>query len=409
MQGRINLIESLIKTLLDENKIPELKNSLNISFSVISSGYYRTYKKSRLVVLVFQNSKLVFVIKFYKSNNENLYHEFKEQKLFYNLYTDLIPKPILCEKINGFQILVESPIDGKLFSRYFQDNVSKTSTKNSLKLILDFNNKLNSGLEPSTFVTLNNEVTSMLDSFSNNYSLEKSDLEFIEQSKLIFLEFFKEKHISQRYSNNDFIQKNFIISNGKPILIDFEFLRKTTMYFFEWFQFFKYASNISNDYIHDIIVSKPENFFFQLALQEFSKYKKNDKFSIACRVIFEIFDFERKMTVFSKGYVIFLKNEMKICIDDLKLRFENKVNFDEISDLSKTEGEFFSNSYTKIIDYKNNNFDEVHLSLKNIIKEKDEIISERENSIEQLNDYIDLIHNSKIWKLMQFLLGHSKN
>jgi hypothetical protein len=101
LQGRINLIESLIKTLLDENKIPELKNSLNISFSVISSGYYRTYKKSRLAVLVFQNSKLVFVIKFYKSNDENLYDEFKEQKLFYNLYTDLIPKPILCEKING--------------------------------------------------------------------------------------------------------------------------------------------------------------------------------------------------------------------------------------------------------------------------------------------------------------------
>ena len=403
------MIESLIKTLLDENKIPELKNSLNISFSVISSGYYRTYKKSRLVVLVFQNSKLVFVIKFYKSNNENLYHEFKEQKLFYNLYTDLIPKPILCEKVNGFQILVENPINGKMFSRYFQDNMSKTSTKNSLKLILDFNNKLNSGLEPSTFVTLNNEVTSMLDSFCNNYSLEKSDLEFIEQSKLIFLEFFKEKNISQRYSNNDFLQKNIIISNGKPILIDFEFLRKTTMYFFEWFQFFKYASNISNDYIHDIIVSKPENFFFQMALQEFSKYKKNDKFSIACRVIFEIFDFERKMAVFSKGYVISLKNEMKICIDDLKLRFENKVNFDEISDLSKTEREFFSNSYYKITNYKNSNFDEVNLSLKNIIKEKDEIILERENSIEQLNDYVNLIHNSKIWKLMQFLLGHSKN
>ena len=403
------MIESLIKTLLDENKIPELKNSLNISFSVISSGYYRTYKKSRLVVLVFQNSKLVFVIKFYKSNNENLYHEFEEQKSLYNLHPDLIPKPILCEKVNGFQILVENPINGKMFSRYFQDNMSKTSTENSLKLILDFNNKLNSGLEPSTFVTLNNEVTSMLDSFCNNYSLEKSDLEFIEQSKLIFLEFFKEKNISQRYSNNDFLQKNFIISNGKPILIDFEFLRKTTMYFFEWFQFFKYASNISNDYIHDIIVSKPENFFFQMALQEFSKYKKNDKFSIACRVIFEIFDFERKMAVFSKGYVISLKNEMKICIDDLKLRFENKVNFDEISDLSKTEREFFSNSYYKITNYKNSNFDEVNLSIKNIIKEKDEIILERENSIEHLNDYINFIHNSKIWKLMQFLLGHSKN
>ena len=54
--------------------------------------------------------------------------------------------------------------------------------------------------------------------------------------------------------------------------------------------------------------------------------------------------------------------------------------------------------------------------LEKSLKDKDDVILGLENSIEQLNDsieqlngHINFIHNSKIWKLMQFLFGHSKN
>lgn len=48
-------------------------------------------------------------------------------------------------------------------------------------------------------------------------------------------------------------------------------------------------------------------------------------------------------------------------------------------------------------------------SLKKSLLEKDKLILSYKNSMEQLNNYVNLINDSKIWKLIQFLLGHSKN
>ncbi|WP_220462847.1 hypothetical protein [Nitrosopumilus sp. b2] len=394
-----------------------MSNSEDIAFLAISSGNYRSPYKGRLVVLVFQQTKLIFIMKFYKSNNIDILQEFQTQKLFNAIYPELISKPILCEKINEFYILVEKPVIGKNFKKYFFEHLDRNSTKNSIKLILNFYKKLNSQLEQSNFLNMSNEITSIFENFIRNYPLEKHEINFIYECKSIFYEYFKDKVVFQRYSNNDFIFKNFIISNKQPILVDFEFTKKTTLYFFEWFQFFKYNWSLSNDYIHDLFLSEIEDPFFHLALHEFSKYKQNDKFSISCRLIFEICEFEKKLSVFSNGSKQILKKDMRILLNDLKLRFNNQVNFNLISDLSKTEKKLFDITYEKLTNYKKTfelnslknsindkdfvidglekSLNETNLFLENAIKEKDKIILGHEDSINEQQQYIEKIIREK--------------
>ena len=94
------------------------------------------------------------------------------------------------------------------------------------------------------------------------------------------------------------------------------------------------------------------------------------------------------------------ENSFSIFYREFKSKYSEKKSPTELIKISKE------------LDEKSKELDEktiLNSSLKKSLLEKDEIISERENSIEQLNNYVNLIHNSKIWKLMQFLLGHSKN
>ena len=135
------MIQSLLNTLLNEQKIPELIPSLETSFLIISSGNYRSNETSRLVILVFQNTKLSLIIKLYKSNNSKIYNEYEQQKSFYDIFPNLIAKPLLCEEINGFNILIEKP--GSLYKQDLIDlgetacvALAKILNKNSIPNLL---------------------------------------------------------------------------------------------------------------------------------------------------------------------------------------------------------------------------------------------------------------------------------
>ncbi len=401
------MIKSLINTILNKKKLFNVDSSHEISFLVVTSGYYRSYDKGRLVILVFQNSKLLFVMKFYKSNNGEILQEFKIQKLFNSISPNLISKPLYCENIHGFNILIENPIDGKNFSRYLSENLEQKLIKNSLTLVSNFYEELNDNSESSSYSELSDEVNVILNEFSKNNTLEKYEIDFIHQCKFIFLEYFKNKSISKRYSNNDFIPKNFIISNEKLFLIDFEFIKKTSLYFFEWYQFFKYNPLVSNNFIHDLLISESKNSFFYLALQEFTEYQKNDKFNISCRLIFEIFEFEKQFSVFSQGSKQILKKNFKNLINDLKLRYENQDKLNELSNLTKTEENIFKIKRDNLIEYKGRNQIDF---LKNSIKDKDDIIfgldkslqetkSYMENSIKDKDEYINKFRKSIFGKI----------
>ena len=87
------------------------------------------------------------------------------------------------------------------------------------------------------------------------------------------------------------------------------------------------------------------------------------------------------------------ENSFSIFYREFKSKYSEKKLTTELIKISKELDE-------KII---------LNSSLKKSLLEKDKQILGYKNSIEQLNDYVNLIHTSKIWKLMQFLLGHSKN
>lgn len=397
------MINSLINKLFEENDIPNLSKDLDFSFLVLSSGDYRSQKTGRLVILVFQEKKLSFVIKFYKSNDKKIFQEYENQNSFHNIYPTLVSKPICCKNINGLNILIENPVTGKNFSKFFYEHLDKKSIKNSFKLLINFYETLNSINETSDFSNLMDEVNFTLDEFSKNYFLEKHEMIFIQECKSIFFKYFQEKNIFQRYSNNDFILKNFIISEHKLTMIDFEFLKKTSLYFFEWFQFFKYNELIHNDYIHDLLFSETQDQFFKSALQEFSKYKINDKFSISCRLIFEICEFEKRFSVCSLGAKQILKQDIKILIDDLKLRFKSHNEQNLISDVKTTEKIIFKIKHDNLI--RPSNIPTINF-LKHSIDEKTQVIKGLETSVKELSNQINEINKSKIWRFVQFILRH---
>ena len=292
------MINELIQYLKSSKTFGNKFKTNDTKFILLTSGGYRKYAKSRIVTIIFNNSQPILVIKFYKSLN-SLSDEFKIQNQMYDIYGNLISKPLGEENFNGYNLLIEEPVTGKNLTRYVYENLNQNSLIEIFTIIFNFYESLNSNLELSDIENFNKEIDLLFENFYLNYKISNSHKIMIENLKLEFLKNFENKTIFQRFSNCDFILNNFIISDNKITLTDFEFAKKTHLYFLDWLQLFRYQWIISNDYLHDLINSKISDNFFNLGLKEFSNYSTNKKFAISCRLIYEISDFTKSFTVSS--------------------------------------------------------------------------------------------------------------
>jgi len=354
------MINRLIQLLKSSENFGNKFQSNDIHYTLLTSGGYRKYDKGRIVVIVFDGSEPRLVVKFYKNSN-SISDEYETQTQIYKIYGNLITKPLGIVYLNDYKLMVEEPVLGKNLTRYVYENLNKHTLLEVFKLVFVFYKNLNSNLEISNNQNLIKEIDQIFQTFYSNFKISKSHVDMIENLRLVFLKNFENKKIFQRFSNNDFILNNFIINKNKLTLTDFEFSTKTHLYFLEWFQFFRYQWIISNDYIHDLTISEIVDPFYELGLIEFSNYKANEKFDLACRLIFEISDFVKRISISSQSTCKKLINDMEKLLNELNYRHNNPKTVQKKPNLDSSEKKFFHDEYNKLIQYKKNTVELINL------------------------------------------------
>ncbi|RZD48224.1 MAG: hypothetical protein CXT78_01560 [Thaumarchaeota archaeon] len=375
------MINQLIQSLKSSKNFGKKFKSNHINYTVLTSGGYRKYDKGRIVVIIFDNSEPRLIVKFYKNGN-SVSDEYKTQTQIYKIYGNLITKPMGMENFNNYELLIEEPVLGKNLTRYIHEHLNSHTLLGVFKLISDFNKNLNSKLESSDIQNFSKELDHLIQIFYSDFEISNVHEDMIKNLRSVFLKNFENKKIFQRFSNNDFILNNFLIHKNKITLTDFEFSTKTHLYFLEWFKFFRYQWKISNDYVYDLTISEITDPFYKLGLREFSNYKLNEKFELSCRLIFEIFDFTKRIDISSPSVRKILINDMKKFLNELYYRYNNPDMIQKKSNLSSSEKSFFNQEYQQLTKYKEHidelidlriSNDEHSIELQNTFKSLDKI------------------------------------
>ena len=397
------MINELIQYLKSTKTFGNKFKSNDTKFIFLTSGGYRKYTKGRVVLIVFNNSQPILVIKFYKSPN-SLSDEFKIQNKIYDIYGNLISKPLGEENFDGYNLLIEEPVAGKNLSRHVYENLNQNCLIETFTTVFNFYETLNSNLELSNIENFNKEIELLFEKFYSNYAISQSHKDMIENLKLEFIKNFENKTIFQRFSNCDFILNNFMINDNKIILTDFEFAKKTHLYFLDWLQFFRYQWIVSNDYLYDLINSKIPDNFFNLGLKEFSNYRTNKKFDLGCRLIYEISDFTKRFTVSSPSTCKSLISDMDKLLDELNFRCENPNIQPKKHDLTISENNFFKKEYEKL---SNKNMEQSTFEFMEIQRKLEDRLNFSEESFKKLEfdheNYKNNVENSIIWKFVRLL------
>jgi hypothetical protein len=397
------MINELIQYLKSSKTFGNKFKSNDTKFIFLTSGGYRKNTKSRIVLIIFNNSQPILVIKFYKSPN-SLSNEFKIQNKIHDIYGNLISKPLCEENFDGYNLLIEEPVTGKNLTRYVYENLNQNSLIEIFTTIFNFYETLNSNLESSNIENFNKEIELLFEKFYSNYTISQSHKDMIKNLKLEFIKNFENKTIFQRFSNCDFILNNFIINDNKIILTDFEFAKKTHLYFLDWLQFFRYQWIVSNDYLYDLINSKISDKFFNLGLKEFSNYRTNKKFDLSCRLIYEISDFTKRFSVSSPSTCKSLIFDMDKLLDELNFRCENLNIQPKKHDLTISENEFFKKEYQKLTNKNKNSSISEFMEIQRKLEDQ---LNFREESFRKLEFdhkiYKNNVENSIIWKFVRLL------
>ena len=407
------MINELIQYLKSSKAFGNKFKSNDIQFILLTSGGYRKYAKSRIVVIIFDGSKPILVMKFYK-NSDSISDEFKTQNQIYDIYGDLISKPLGIEYCNDYNLFIEEPVLGKNLTRHVYENLNQNSLVEIFTNLFTFYGHLNSHLEPSNIENFIKEIDLVFQNFYSHFKISNSHKDMIEYLKLEFIKNFENKNIFQRFSNCDFILNNFIINDNNMTLTDFEFSKKTHLYFLEWFQLFRYQWITSNSYIHDLTISEISEPFYNLGLKEFSNYKTNEKFELSCRLIFEITDFIKRIDVSSLSTCNTLIRDMEVFLNELSSRFDTPNIKQKKPNLEDSEKEFFKKEHDKLIQYKNNNDelidirisnDEYKLKLKKTFEELDKIRRDFDTE-KYLNEHLRN-HNDELRKELDNTRNHN--
>ena len=299
------MIQSIISELKKNEGIIGYDMSGYLHYALISSGSYRNYQRGRINFIIFNDKGTpLFFAKFFKDKQMNklIENEFEKQLFLCTTYKNLrIPKPLALLNINGFSIMVEEAFDGKTLSRILSEDPSIESVIEVIDYGNKVQNELNKSLQLSSFSEFEYEVHDLIHVFTSAYNPTPLEEFLIKKYTDIFLEQFKNKKIYKRFTNGDFVPRNIILSSDHlPVLIDFEFVEETHLYFLDWFRFFTYYFNVQPEIIQHILEHDFEDYFLNAALFRFrnSKDLVNNPIIGAMWLIFYMKDFIIKSYVF---------------------------------------------------------------------------------------------------------------
>ena len=373
------MIKSIINSLTHDSKYNQyFDTNKKLSYVMISTGSYKRYEQGRIVFLILQDNIPTITAKFYKAPNGLIQDQFKKQEIIYEKCGGKgIPKPLGILMLNDAEIMIEEGINGKNLDRYLSENPSQYLVKSIMQRVISLYEHLNAMLEPSTFDALEQEVNQLFDRFINLYSPTENEILTIKKCISIFLQDFKNKKISKRYSNGDFISRNLIVDDENIRLVDFEDGNETHLYFFDWFRFFKMQYSISNDYIYSVMLnSEINNDLFMSSLREFTKYRSNEQFGVACRLVFEI----KEYVQISDSVVLSFYNQQKKGFSEFISEISSRLNKEYVNntetasenDILSSEKEFYHDVYAKIHEYTESD-NKIQSIQKKIIKQEKKI------------------------------------
>jgi peptidoglycan hydrolase CwlO-like protein len=308
------VIQSIINELKGSKELLEHYDpSGQLHYALISSGSYRTYQKGRINIVIFnEDGNPLFFLKFYKDKQTNplMEAEFEKLKFLCSQYKNLkISKPLALLKIHDFSIMVIEAFNGKTLSRLLSENPSIENVIDAIEYGKKVQADLNDTLLVSHFSAFEHEVDDLVHAFTSLYKPTPFVESLIKKYTDIFKYEFKDKPVYKRVTNGDFVPKNIILSGDRlPVLIDFEFMEETHLYFLDWFRFFTYYFNVPLEIIHHILEHDFDDYFLNAALFKFRDPKElvNDPTIGALWLVFYLKDFIIKSSVMPDQQ---LKNE----------------------------------------------------------------------------------------------------
>ena len=308
------MIQSIINELKGSKELLEHYDlSGQLHYALISSGSYRTYQKGRINIVIFnEDGNPLFFLKFYKDKQTNplIEAEFEKLEFLCTRYKNLkISKPLALLKINGFSIMAVEAFNGKTLSRLLSENPSIENVIDAIEYGKKVQADLNDTLLVSRFSDFEHEVNDLVHAFTSLYKPTPFEEFLIKRYTDIFKDEFKDKPVYKRFTNGDFVPKNIILSVDRlPILIDFEFMEETHLYFLDWFRFFTYYFDVPLEIMHHILEHDIDDYFLNAALFKFRDQKGlvNDPTIVALWLVFYLKDFIIKSSVMPDQQ---LKNE----------------------------------------------------------------------------------------------------
>jgi glycosyltransferase involved in cell wall biosynthesis/GT2 family glycosyltransferase len=307
------VIDFIISELTkDKDILGAYGNLCDLKFGLISTGTYRKYDKGKICYLVFgRNDKPLFFIKHYKVSQMNpmIEDEYKKQLFLYNSYQGLkIPKPLALININGINVSVEEAHSGASLYKILSESVSRDNVIKAINYASKIQIALNRNLLLSDSSNLGKEVNNLTYGFFKVYNPSEREENFIQKCISSYVDQFRNQAVYTRFSNGDFVSKNIILSpdDNSLSLIDFEFIEQTHLYYLDWFRFFTYYFPIEPPAFASLVNYNFEDPFINKVMLSCANLNNfaSEPSAAAMWILFNMKDFIIKCHVFPSHQII---------------------------------------------------------------------------------------------------------
>lgn len=222
------------------------------------------------------------------SMNSMIVNEYETLAYFYKKISqcrrESIPAPLFCGDFKGMAFLIESSLQGNIFSQiirldfgYFKKKTILKNIKNVQKWLIQFQNETQRGMIHINEDFIENEIINKIDLFKNMYAISKEEACFLGELTGNFRQYINTS-IPLVGIHGDFYIENIFFKNGSAAVFDWSFASYKGLPFLDIFMF---ANSFYVDATEDSLSSFEKIFFsknwFSNAIKGFLEGHFNQK------------------------------------------------------------------------------------------------------------------------------------
>lgn len=256
-----------------------------LSYAILAGGSYRTPQSYRCAAILFRCAK-PFAVARWLPSGRSLVHDLSLMKEFANFGID-VPRILGKLTVNGLEVLIEEHIPGISLQEMLERRL--ICREEALVMAAALYDRLTEkSRQVSTVSEAGNEIDTYLELAANLENINPALTAILTEAKrLVLAALAQSGEVFTTLCHFDFVLKNLLCCEKRVFLIDFEFSRRSHLWFYDWFRLFKYSATLSRDMLkHAAIPSL------------ISAFLHDEKSYRAARLISLLIDFSLESQVF---------------------------------------------------------------------------------------------------------------